>query len=251
MPCGTRGKGKWPPSPRDGHFFDPLTRKICRATQHAVPEKRMEVMGHSGSFDRPLAATEGPGDPHTFWYVDIHTGKAAVLGQACPMDATDDSQGVVDPARVCIMGASYGGYAALAGVTIQQGIYRCAASYAGVGDINAWVDNHDVASDGDPLVMRRLRQEVGDGQDMKAVSPIRFASKVTVPVLLIHGKDDTVVDFSQSSRMASALHDAGKTVQMVALPGEDHWLSNSETRLSMLQAALDFVMKYNPPDGVK
>ena len=96
-----------------------------------------------------------------------------------------------------------------------------------------------------------LKEEVGSGHNLRDVSPINFAAKVSVPVLLIHGKDDTVVDFSQSSRMASALHDAGKTVQMVALPGEDHWLSNSETRLSMLQAALDFVMKYNPPDGVK
>ena len=71
-----------------------------------------------------------------------------------------------------------------------------------------------------------------------------------MPVLLIDGKDDTVVQFSQSANMADALRKAGKQVEMVTLPHEDHWLSRGETRAAMVQAAVDFVMKNNPPGAV-
>jgi len=159
--------------------------------------------------------------------------------------------GLVDPKRVCIVGASYGGYAALAGVSLQQGIYRCAAAYAGLSDLYRWVDNMRYESGAEPMLMRVLKREIGKGYDLRAVSPIRFADKVSVPVLLIHGKDDTVVEFAQSSRMVDALRDAHKSVEFVTLAGEDHWLSRSETRSAMLQASVDFVVKYNPPNPVK
>ena len=155
-------------------------------------------------------------------------------------------QGIVDPKRVCIVGASYGGYAALAGVTLQQGLYRCAVSYAGIGDVARMVDDDASATNYDPIMVRNLKEEIGIGRDLKAVSPMRFVDKVSVPVLLIHGTNDTVVPFSQSSRMADALRQAGKTVDLVTLPSEDHWLSRSETRLAMLQATVDFVVKHNP-----
>jgi dipeptidyl aminopeptidase/acylaminoacyl peptidase len=67
---------------------------------------------------------------------------------------------------------------------------------------------------------------------------------------LIHGKDDTVVRFEQSSIMEKALLAAGKPVEMVALPGEDHWLSRAPTRIAMLTAMVGFLEKHNPPDPV-
>ena len=97
------------------------------------------------------------------------------------------------------------------------------------------------------MLVRNLKLEIGQGRDLKAVSPVRFADKVDVPVLLIHGKDDTVVHFSQSTAMAEALQRAGKPVEFVTLKAEDHWLSKSETRLQMLQASVDFVTRNNPP----
>lgn len=157
-------------------------------------------------------------------------------------------QGIVDPARVAIVGASYGGYAALAGVTLQTGLYRCAVAIAGIGDLQRMVSSEIAASD-DPVLERALKLEIGSGRDLKAVSPIRFVDRVTVPVMLIHGKDDTVVDYAQSRDMASALRGAGKTVELVTLPGEDHWLSKGATRMAMLGAAVNFVLRHNPPDG--
>jgi dipeptidyl aminopeptidase/acylaminoacyl peptidase len=67
-------------------------------------------------------------------------------------------------------------------------------------------------------------------------------------MLLIHGRDDTVVPFEQSEVMFNALKRAGKPVQMVTLKHEDHWLSRSETRLQMLQACVDFLRQQNPPN---
>ena len=160
-------------------------------------------------------------------------------------------QGIVDPKRVCIVGASYGGYAALAGVTLQQGVYACAVSVAGLSDLGRMVSD-DIADSGrDEMLMRNLKSMIGSGHDLKAISPITHAVNVAVPVMLIHGKDDTVVPFSQSTNMADALRHAGKAVEFVTLPGEDHWLSKSETRLMMLEAAVGFVTKHNPPDPAK
>ena len=81
-----------------------------------------------------------------------------------------------------------------------------------------------------------------------AISPIEHVSAVTVPVLLIHGRDDTVVPYEQSDVMLDALKRAGKSVQLVTMKHEDHWLSRSETRLQMLQATVDFLKANNPPN---
>ena len=157
-------------------------------------------------------------------------------------------EGIVDPKRACIMGGSYGGYAALAGVTLQQNIYRCAVSVAGVGDVAKLISTNWQISGGDAFQIRYYRQQIGTGRDYRQISPINHVVKADAPVLLIHGVDDIVVPFDQSSDMAAALSRAGKPVEFVRLAGEDHWLSRGETRLAMLKAAAAFIEKHNPPD---
>lgn len=159
------------------------------------------------------------------------------------------TQGIADPKRACIMGASYGGYVALAGVTLQQGLYRCAVSVAGISDVKRMVATDIRESGGNQTLRRALKKEVGSGRDLNGVSPIRFAASADAPILLIHGQDDTVVGYDQSKIMADALRRADKPVEFVTLPGEDHWLSKSETRRAMLEAAMAFVTKHNPPDA--
>ena len=83
---------------------------------------------------------------------------------------------------------------------------------------------------------------------LDTMSPLKAAAKVTVPILLIHGADDTVVPFEQSRSMAAALTKAGRPTTVVTLPGEDHWLSRGETRTAMLQATVDFLAA-NLPTG--
>jgi dipeptidyl aminopeptidase/acylaminoacyl peptidase len=162
-------------------------------------------------------------------------------------------EGIADPARVCIVGASYGGYAALAGVTLDLGVYRCAVSVAGISDLRGflkWVNQTHLSdtSIGQRYWDRFLGVKGLDDPVLERISPIKHVKAVTVPVLLIHGKDDTVVPYDQSDDMVDALKDAGKTVEFVKLKHEDHWLSRSETRLQMLQATVAFLRKYNPPD---
>lgn len=159
-------------------------------------------------------------------------------------------QGVIDPKRVCIVGGSYGGYAALAGAALDRGVYRCAVSYAGPSDLRAMIS--DSREKGGRNALRYWERYIGakDLRDpvLAKASPASHAAGVDIPVLLIHGKDDTVVPISQSREMAAALRAAGKPVELIELPGEDHWLSSGETRLQMLKASVAFLEKNNPPN---
>lgn len=162
-------------------------------------------------------------------------------------------QGVIDPKRVCIVGASYGGYAALAGATLDRGVYRCAVSVAGPSDLKKMLLSVREAHNGQMSAAQRywLRFMGADGikdPDLATISPARLADKVEIPVLLIHGKDDTVVRYDQSQIMADALKKAGKPVAFVTLDGEDHWLSRGATRLKMLTETVAFVERHNPPE---
>jgi len=157
-------------------------------------------------------------------------------------------QGIVDAKRACIMGASYGGYAALAGVTLQQGIYRCAVSVAGISDIGELYTTEIRESSVRTMTFNSLRDLLGNPSSFNNISPIEFARRADAPVLLIHGKDDTTVRYSQSTKMEKALRMAGKAVELVTLDAEDHWLSKSATRLKMLERSSEFIRRFNPPD---
>jgi dipeptidyl aminopeptidase/acylaminoacyl peptidase len=164
------------------------------------------------------------------------------------------AQGIVDPSRVCIVGASYGGYAALAGVTLQQGIYRCAASVAGLSDLRRFLGgkaHYRITPKRSASLRFWLRLMGADSNTdpmLDTLSPAKLADRVTVPVQLIHGKDDTVVDYLQTSYMADALARRGKPAEVVTLVGEDHWLSKATTRVELLDALMAFLEKHNPPD---
>lgn len=163
------------------------------------------------------------------------------------------AQGIADPQRACIVGASYGGYAALAGVAIQSGIYRCAVAVAGISDpasFMRWVARKE--AHGNKRGLRYWERFLGadDPGDKRldAISPLRHAAQITVPLMLIHGRDDTTVPYDQSADLAKALKHAARPAEFVTLDKEDHYLSRGATRLQMLQSSVEFLRKYNPPD---
>ncbi len=163
--------------------------------------------------------------------------------------------GLIDPARVCIVGASYGGYAALAGVTLQTDVYRCAVSVAGISDpgrMLSWVNSRTLSSNSSAQrYWDRFMGAAGpDDPVLARISPIAHVDAVHVPVLLIHGRDDTVVPYEQSQLMLQAMQKAAKDVKLVKLDDEDHWLSRGATRLQMLQATVSFLRANNPPDSI-
>jgi dipeptidyl aminopeptidase/acylaminoacyl peptidase len=159
-------------------------------------------------------------------------------------------EGTIDPERVCIAGASYGGYAALAGVTLDPGVYRCAVSVSGIGDIRRMLqwERYNSSERAQRYWDRFIGVDGPKDPAIQAISPAEHAAIADVPVLLIHGKDDTVVPYEQSESMLRALRRADKTVELVTLKREDHWLSRGETRLQMLQASVSFLRQHNPPD---
>ena len=110
-------------------------------------------------------------------------------------------------------------------------------SVAGVADLTQMIEW--VASNGGPQspAVKYWRQHIGDpgSAAVDAISPARHVEKANAAVMLMHGKDDTVVPFEQSEIMAKALQKQGKAYELVRLDGEDHWLSRSETRTRMLQ----------------
>jgi dipeptidyl aminopeptidase/acylaminoacyl peptidase len=161
-------------------------------------------------------------------------------------------QGTIDPKRVCIVGASYGGYAALAGATLDPGVYRCAVDVSGPAELAKFIAWGKARAGDDGVAgqrywLRYMGVSALNDPRLAAISPADLAGKVTIPILIIHGKDDTVVPFEQSQMMADALAKAAKPYEFVVLNHEDHWLSSGDTRLQMLQATMDFLQKNNPP----
>jgi dipeptidyl aminopeptidase/acylaminoacyl peptidase len=162
-------------------------------------------------------------------------------------------EGTADPGRVCIVGASYGGYAALAGVTLDPGVYRCAVSVAGPSDLRRMLDwvnaKNGSGKNYEQRYWDRFMGVTGPGDPvLSRISPIDHVDAINVPVLLIHGRDDTVVPFEQSEVMFKALRRSQKSVDLVVLDHEDHWLSRSETRLQMLKSTVAFLHAHNPPE---
>ncbi len=153
--------------------------------------------------------------------------------------------GLADRNRVCIMGGSYGGYAALAGAAFDPDLYRCAISINGVSDINRmmrddrrrfgrrhWLLNY---------FERSIAADEYSRERINRISPINAVESIKIPILLIHGEDDDVVPESQSSRMYRALRRADKPVTYIKLPGEGHHLLRKENRVETLTQILTFL----------
>ncbi|WP_269619597.1 alpha/beta hydrolase family protein [Zhongshania sp. BJYM1] len=159
-------------------------------------------------------------------------------------------QGTIDPNRACIVGASYGGYAALAGVTVQQGVYRCAVAIAPVSDLNLFLRDKQFEKKRNSL--RYWKEFMGadstSDDRLDAISPYTLAERADAPIMLIHGDDDTIVEIVHSERMAKKLHAAKKPYEFIEISGADHFMSKEVTRQRILAESVRFVIKHNPPE---
>lgn len=149
-------------------------------------------------------------------------------------------QGYADADKICIVGASYGGYAALMGSVKTPDVYKCAVSFAGVSDVNLLVRrswsyvNSDV-----------VEKQIGKaGRSLKDRSPVNFANKINIPVLLIHGTNDRSVRVEQSKKMYKRLKKAKKDVNYIELKGGDHFLSNNDHRVKAFKAMDVFLAEH-------
>jgi dipeptidyl aminopeptidase/acylaminoacyl peptidase len=158
------------------------------------------------------------------------------------------ADGIADPKRICIVGWSYGGYAALAGAAFTPDLYACAVGGAGVYDLNKLrktlvkdTGRESTAVASWPLFMG---DPDNDGDILRAKSPVFHADQIKIPVLLVHGKDDYTVRIDQTQAMDAALRKAGKKVTTIIIPDESHYLQKMETR-SLWLTELEKFLKEN------
>ncbi len=154
-------------------------------------------------------------------------------------------EGLVDGERVCMVGASYGGYAALAAGAFSPDMYKCIAAIAPVSDLRRQINRARSTRGKNSWVIdyweRQFGAEASEKEILKTISPVFNAEAFTAPVLLIHGEKDTVVHIEQSKVMDKALRKAKKDVEFVKLKGEDHWLTQEETRIETLRHLAAFI----------
>ena len=153
------------------------------------------------------------------------------------------ADGIADEQSIGILGASYGGYAALMGVVKTPDLYKFAVSFAGVSNVFELVkDNRNNFSS-----YNVVDDQIGnDNKHLKEISPVNYADKIKVPVLLVHGDDDRQVPVKHSTQMRDALLKVGKNVTYLELPNEDHYLTNNENRIATFKAIDSFLDKHLP-----
>jgi dipeptidyl aminopeptidase/acylaminoacyl peptidase len=148
-------------------------------------------------------------------------------------------QGIADPARICIYGASYGGYAALMGVVRQPALYKCAAGYVGVYDLPLMFRKGDIQrrDSGEAF----LHDWLGDPAVLGTVSPVNLAARIKVPVFLAAGGQDERAPIAHSERMEQALRAAGVPVETLFVRSEGHGFYTQEHQRAFYEELLDFL----------
>jgi len=156
-------------------------------------------------------------------------------------------EGRVDSARICIFGASYGGYAALMGVANYPHLYRCAVSASGVSDLYRQVrwerDEEGADSEAYKYWVTKIGDPNRDKAAMDAASPIYNIAEIKVPIMLMHGTADDTVPYEQSEIMQQALKKSGRDSTIVVFQDFGHTLF-SEDFLTQLEK---FFAKNMPP----
>jgi dipeptidyl aminopeptidase/acylaminoacyl peptidase len=168
-------------------------------------------------------------------------------GMAMQDDITDGTvylieQKIADPKRICIMGASYGGYAALLGAARTPDLYQCAISFAGISDLRELrasyrnYTNYNLA-----------KKQFGEDNDLlEQNSPLNMVEKIKVPVLLLHGTEDRSVPVKQSRMMAEELADEKKVFTYIEIEDGTHHLDYLPHRKQTFEAIDAFLNKYLP-----
>jgi dipeptidyl aminopeptidase/acylaminoacyl peptidase len=150
-------------------------------------------------------------------------------------------QNIADPTRICIYGASYGGYAALMGAAREPDLYRCAVGYVGVYDLEA-MHRKDSRMAG---WMRTWANDwVGERDTLDARSPTLMAGQIKAPVFLAAGGEDRIAPITHSKKMERALRAAGKSVETLYFSSEGHGFYTDEHRREYYTRLLDFLARH-------
>ncbi len=148
--------------------------------------------------------------------------------------------GYSDPEKICIVGASYGGYAALMGAVKSKDLYKCAVSFAGVTDVAYLVKSHRNYTN-----FKVVKAQIGsDYKSLKQRSPLYHAEEIDIPTLLIHGTKDRSVKYQHSKKMYKAMKKAGADVELVTLEDGTHYLIKNAHRMHAFEKMDEFLARY-------
>lgn len=178
------------------------------------------------------------------------------LGLSMQDDKTDGlewlvKQGIADPKRACILGGSYGGYAALWGVTKNPELYRCSINLVGVADWEIimrglWYSGGGVYG---PEQLTEWVGDIDNPEDRKRfdlTSPVKQVKQIKAPILNGYGLQDPRVPIEHLRAMEAALDSAGKPYESVVYDNEGHGWSNPENRADWYKRLDAFLKKHNP-----
>lgn len=173
----------------------------------------------------------------------IGYGKWGTLMQDDVTDATQAliERNIVDPERICIYGASYGGYAALMGTVREPDLYKCAIGSVGVYDLPMMFKEGDIPNYS-KSGLAYLKDAVGDNtDDLRKRSPVYNVDKIKANILLIHGTKDERVPIEQALRLKEAFDNINKSYGWLELRNEGHGYNNNENRKKVYQEILNFL----------
>lgn len=154
-------------------------------------------------------------------------------------------QGIADPKRIAIYGASYGGYATLAGVTFTPDLYACGIDYVGVSNIFTFLKT--IPPYWMPMI-EMMYEMVGDPEAdrelLERVSPVFHVDKIKVPLLVLQGAKDPRVNINESNQVVDALRARGVDVEYMVKENEGHGFHNEENRFEVYNAMEGFLAKH-------
>jgi dipeptidyl aminopeptidase/acylaminoacyl peptidase len=215
------------PSVRDYLAYDYLAQFLASRGYLVLQPNYRGSTGYGAAFE-----TAGYGQWGLLMQDDLTDGTRAMI-----------TRGLADPERICIVGWSYGGYAALMGAIKTPKLFRCAVSGAGVTDLPKMLSERARYKFFD-----KNQPSVGsfkaDREKLRDNSPINNVDAVRIPILLVHGDQDLVVPISHSKRMASKLKKARKQYEFVVLEDGNHHLESESNRIRFLQEIDRFLARY-------
>ena len=151
-------------------------------------------------------------------------------------------EGIADQRRMCVFGMSFGAYSAMMLAAREPGMFRCAAGYAGVYDLEMLLRDEDkkdrIVADG---VIRKYLGK--DPAQHRLNSPVNLAGNIKLPVLLIHGTSDEITPVAQGRAMRAALTAAGNPPEYLQVRNEGHGFFLPENKLKVLLKLEEFLKR--------
>jgi prolyl oligopeptidase PreP (S9A serine peptidase family) len=161
------------------------------------------------------------------------------------------AQGIADPKRVAIYGASYGGYATLAGVTSTPELYAAAVDYVGVSNLFTFMET--IPPYWKPL-LPKFHEMVGDPKKdearMRATSPVFHADRIKTPLMIAQGARDPRVNKNESDQVVAALKQRGVAVEYIVKDNEGHGFRNEENQFEFYGAMEKFLRQHLAPQTI-